>query len=144
VESLGRFHQSRAVVEDFSSRTLAAISSALGRLYYVSSSRDSRSGRYVHDGLASLYSQGAIQEGLIHCHQELFAKILETPLNEQGLDLNKCLRSSGDGYWETMEDWRENLQFRNLCPEEAPEYLHDLFCSNMSALLAILASNKPN
>jgi hypothetical protein len=146
VESLERYHQTRAVIEDFSSRTLAAIASAVGRLYYVSSLRDSGSGRYVHEGLASRYSQGAVQEGLTHCHEELFAKILETPLKEQKQDLDKCFRAAGEECWKIAEDWRENLQFRSLCPEGAPEYLHDLFCSNMSALLAIFASqtNKPN
>jgi hypothetical protein len=146
VESLERFHQTRAVIEDFSSRTLAAISSAVGRLYYVSSLRDSASGRYVHEGLAGRYSQGAVQEGLTHCHEELFAKILETPLKEQKQDLDKCFRAAGEGCRKIAEDWRENLHLRSLCPEGAPEYLHDLFCSNMSALLAIFASqtNKPN
>jgi hypothetical protein len=144
VESLERYHQTRTVIEDFSSRTLAAIASAVGRLYYVSSLRDSGSGRYVHDGLGSRYSQGAVQEGLTQCHEELFAKILETPLKEQKQDLDKCFSAAGEEAWKVAEDWRENLQFRSLCPEGAPEYLHDLFCSNMNALLAIFASNKPN
>jgi hypothetical protein len=144
MESSERFHQTRVVIEDFSSRTLAAIASAVGRLYYVSSLRDSGSGRYVHEGLGSRYSQGAVQEGLTQCHEELFAKILETPLKEQKQDLDKCFRAAGEEAWKVAEDWRENLQFRSLCPEGAPEYLHDLFCSNMNALLAIFASNKPN
>lgn len=144
MESLERYHQTRAVIEDFSYRTLAAIASAVGRLCYVSSLRDSISGRYVHEGLVSRYSPGAVQEGLTHCHEELFAKILETPLKEQKQDLDRCFRAAGEESWRIAEDWRENLHSRSLCPEGAPEYLHDLFCSNMTALLAIFASNKPN
>lgn len=41
MESLERFQQSRAVIEDFSSTTLAAIPSDLGRLWYISSLRHS-------------------------------------------------------------------------------------------------------
>jgi hypothetical protein len=144
VESLERFHHSRTVVEDFSSHTLAAISSMFGRLYYISSLKDSTSGRYMHDGLASLYPEGAVQEGLTHCHEELFSKILETPLKEQASDLNKCLRAAGDEYREVVETWRENRYFRNLCPDDLPDYLHDLFCSNMNALLATFATNLSN
>jgi len=144
VESLERFHQSRAVTEDFSSRTLAAISSVFGRLYYVSSLKDEGSGRYEHDGLTSLYPPSAVQEALSHCHEELFSRILETPMKDQESDLRACLDSAGDKYWDLIENWRENRDFRNMCPEGLPDYLDDLFCSNMGALLAIFSSRKPN
>ena len=144
MESLERFQQSRAVIEDFSSQTLAAISTDFGRLYYVSSLKDSDSGRYEHDGLMSLYPENAVQAGLSHCHEELFSRILETPLNDQARDLRECLGSAGDKYWDVVEDWRETGYFREMCPEGLPDYLQDLFCSNMGALLAIFSSRKPN
>ena len=144
MESLERFQQSRAVVEDFSSQTLAAISNDFGRLYYVSSLKDSTSGRYEHDGLMSLYPENAVQAALTHCHEELFSRILETPLREQECDLRACLGSAGDKYWDVVENWRENRCFQEMCPEGLPNYLNDLFCSNMGALLAIFSSNKPN
>ncbi len=144
MESLERFQQSRAVIEDFSSHSLAAISSDFGRLYYVSSLKDSDSGRYEHDGLMSLYPENAVQAALSHCHEELFSRILETPLREQESDLRDCLGAAGDQYWDVVESWRENRYFQNMCPEGLPNYLHDLFCSNMGALLAIFSSNKSN
>jgi len=144
MESLERFQQSRAVVEDFSSRTLAAISSDFGRLYYVSSLKDSNSGRYEHDGLTSLYPENAVQAALSHCHEELFSRILETPLREQEGDLCACFDSAGDRFWDAVENWHENTCFRGMCPEGMPDYLDDLFCSNMKALLAIFSSKKPN
>lgn len=144
MESLERFQRSRAVIEDFSSQTLAAISSEFGRLYYVSSLKDSSSGRYEHDGLMSLYSENAVQAGLSHCHEELFSRILETPLKVQERDLSACLGSAGDLYWDVVESWRESRHFREMCPEGLPDYLQDLFCSNMAALLAIFSSKKPN
>ena len=144
MESLERFQQSRAVVEDFSSQTLAAISTDFGRLYYVSSLKDSDSGRYQHDGLMSLYPESAVQTGLSHCHEELFSRILETPLKEQERDLRACLVSAGDKYWDVVETWRESRYFQEMCPGGLPDYLNDLFCSNMGALLAIFSSKKPN
>ena len=144
MESLERFQQSRAVIEDFSSQTLAAIPTDFGRLYYVSSLKNADSGRYEHDGLKSLYSENAVQAGLSHCHEELFSRILETPLREQERDLHACLGSAGDKYRDVVESWRETRYFKEMCPEGLPDYLHDLFCSNMGALLAIFSSNQPN
>jgi len=142
VDSLERFQQSRAVVEDFSSQTLAAISTDFGRVYYVSSLKDEDSGRYEHDGLANLYADNAVQAALSHCHEELFSRILETPLRDQERDLSGCLDAAADRYWEVVENWRETRYFQSLCPEGLPDYLRDLFCSNMGALLAIFSSRK--
>ena len=144
MEFLERFQQSRAVVEDFSSQTLSAISSDFGRLYYVSSLKDADTGQYEHDGLASLYPENAVQAALSHCHEELFSRILETPLSVQSSDLRACLEAAGDQYWDVVESWRENRYFQNMCPEGLPDYLQDLFCSNMGALLAIFSSKKSN
>ena len=144
MDSLERFQQSRTVIEDFSSQTLAAISSDFGRLYYVSSLKDPDSGRYEHDGLSSIYPASAVQAALSHCHEELFSRVLETALGEQESDLRLCLDSAGDRYWDVIESWLENRYFQNMCPEGLPDYLHDLFCSNMNALLSILTSRKTN
>jgi len=144
VESLERFQQSRAVIEDFSSHTLAAIPSDFGRLYYVSSLKDAKSGRYEHEGLTNLYSTDAVQAALSHCHEELFSRILETPLKDQERDLQACLNSAGEQYWQVVRSWRENRQFQDMCPAGVPDYLHDLFCSNLGALLAIFLSSQTN
>lgn len=132
------------MIEDFSSQTLRAISTVFGRLYYVSSLRGAERGRYVHEGLSALYSEGAVQEGLAECHEELFSRILETPLSEQSQDLHNCLRAAGEGYWELLEAWQKNCNFRDLCPDAVPDYLHDLLCSNLNVLLATFAVKKPN
>ena len=144
MESLENFQQNRAVIEDFSSRTLAAIPSDFGRLYYVSSLKDSESGRYEHDGLTTLYPENAVQAALSHCHEELFSRILETPLKEQERDLCACLGSAGDQSTDVAESWRKDRSFQKMCPEGVPNYLQDLFCSNMGALLAIFSPRKPN
>jgi hypothetical protein len=138
------FRQSRSVIEDFTSRTLAAIPSDFGRLYYVSSLKDSSTGRYRHDGLMKLYSEDSVQAALAHCHEELFSKILETSLSHQERDLRKCLDAAGDKFWAVVESWRESRFFRTMCPEGLPDYLDVLFCSNMSALLAIFSENRAN
>ncbi len=140
--SFERFQQSRCVIEDFTSRTLAVIPSFFGRLYHVSSLKDAVTGRYQHDGLVDVYSENSVQEALEQCHEELFSRILETPLPEQERDLRRCLDSAGDRFWTIVESWREDRSFRTMCPEGLPSYLKDLFCSNLGVLLAIFSSQR--
>lgn len=144
MESYQRFQQSRVVIEDFSSQTLAAIPSVFGRLYYVSSLKSLESGRYEHDGLLSLYSENAVQAALAHCHEELFSRILETPLQEQERDLRSCLDTAGDQYWAVIEEWQETQSYQTLCPEGLPDYLQSLFCSNVNALLSVFSTQHIN
>lgn len=144
MESLERFQQSRSVIEDFTSRTLAAIPSDFGRLYYISSLKDEKTGRYQHDGLSKLYSEPSVQAALSHCHEELFSRILETPLSYQERDLRNCLNAAGVRFWVVVESWRETRYFQTMCPEGLPSYLDELFCSNMNALLAIFSAARPN
>jgi len=132
------------VIEDFTSRTLAVIPSDFGRLYYVSSLLDVDSRQYQHDGLRDLYPESAVQEGLSHCHQELFSRILETPLPELERDLRRCLQSAGEQFWAVVRSWSESRVFVAMCPQGLPGYLNDLFSSNMTALLAILAAGEVN
>ena len=142
MESLDRFQQTRCLVEDFTSRTLAVIPSDFGRLYYVSSLKDAATGRYRHDGLVRVYSEYSVQEALEQCHEELFSRILETPLPEQERDLRKCLDRAGDAFWTVVDTWRKDKSFQIMCPEGLPGYLSDLFCSNLGALLAIFSSQR--
>ena len=94
--------------------------------------------------IASSLPASAVQAALSQCHEELFSRILETPLRDQERDLSACLASAGDKYWDVVENWRETRHFQSMCPGDLPDYLQDLFCSNMGALLAIFSSRKPN
>lgn len=141
MESLERFQQNRRLIEDFTFRTLAAIPSDYGRLHYLYSLRDPATGRYEHDGLIRLYSVESVQNGLAHCHEELFARILETPLSEQEHDLRTFLRGTEGTFRPAVEAWRADGSLRAMCPEGLPNYLSDLFSSNLGVLLAIFSGD---
>ena len=138
METLERFQQNRRVIDDFTARTLAAIPSDYGRLLYVSSLRDLASGGYIHEGLAAIYPEEAVQQALAHCHEELFIKILETPLEQQEWDLRACLGTVEGEFWDVVARWQELEFYRLLLPSGVPGYLHELFCSNLRALLGLL------
>jgi hypothetical protein len=144
MEDLEKLEMNRRVVEDFTSRTLAAIPTEFGRLCYLASLLDSPiGGRYVHDGLAAVFPEAAVQEALGFCHREIFARILESPLAQQEWDLRGFLGEMEPDFWGALEQWRQTGSYRQFSPEGSPAYLRDLFNSNVSTLLDVLALSRP-
>src|SRR5262249_14419505 len=133
-----QLEQNRHIIHDFALNTLAVIPNDFARLTYIASLRDLSSGRYEHAGLAALYPAEAIQQALKHCHEEIFQRILETPLAMQEGDLKDCLKGMDGALPDTVIHWRQLEAYRILVPEESPDYLKELFCSNLRVLLEIL------
>jgi hypothetical protein len=141
---LTQLQQNRRIIQDFTVTTLAAIPSPFGRLIYLSSLRDLSSGRYEHAGLSALHPEEAVQQALAKCHEEVFERILETPLAEQEGDLRACLDTMPGRLCLTVSHWQRMEAYRVLLPEQSPDYLKELFCSNLRALLEILRSESSN
>jgi len=138
MRTLTQLQQNRRVVQDFTLTTLAGISGLFSRLVYIASLRDLSSGRYDHAGLSALYPDAAIQQALQLCHEQIFERILEAPLSSQEEDLRACLAGMQGGLPAAVSHWRSIEAYRVLQPEAAPDYLKELFCSNLRALLEIL------
>jgi len=138
MDTLTQLQQNRRIIHDFTSTTLAAIPSAFGRLSYLASLRDLSSGRYEHAGLMALYPLEAVQQALEQCHEEIFERVLECPLSEQEQDLRAYLELTQDGLRVAVRNWRKFEAYRTLCPAQSPDYLKELFCSNLRVLLEIL------
>jgi hypothetical protein len=138
MKTLTQLQQNRRVIQDFITSTLAAIPSPFSRLTYLASLRDLSSGRYEHAGLAATYDDCSVQQSLEVCHEQVFEKILEIPLEDQQNDLRICLDAMQEGRCAAVTHWLQMESYRVLLPEQSPVYLKELFCSNLRALLAIL------
>lgn len=136
--ALTKLQQNRRVVQDFTVNSLACIPGPYARLIYVASLRDLSSGRYEHHGLAALYPEEAVQQALELCHEQIFERILEMPLEKQLEDLQGCLAAMEGGLPAVVCHWRQLEPYRVLSPENAPDYLKELFFSNLRVLLEIL------
>jgi hypothetical protein len=141
MEALTQLQQNRRIIQDFTMTTLAGIPSLLSRLTYIASLRDLSSGRYEHAGLSALYPDPAIQQALEICHEQVFEKILETPLAGQEADLRACLDAMDSGRDASAVHWQRMEAYRVLLPERAPDYLKELFCSNLRVLLEVLQNS---
>ena len=136
--TLAQLQQNRRVIQDFTFTTLANIPGLFARLVYVASLRDLSSGKYEHAGLAALYPEEALQQALEVCHEQVFEKVLETSLEAQEEDLRVCLSRMSEGFCAAVTHWQRMESYRVLLPEQSPDYLQELFCSNLRALLEIL------
>ena len=138
MDTLTQLQQNRRIIQDFTLSTLARIESPFSRLAYLASLRNLSSNVYEHAGLSAVYPQGAVQQALEQCHREIFERILETPLAVQEEDLGAHLRTLPQGIHRTAALWRKLEAYRALMPADSPDYLKELFCSNVRAILEIL------
>ncbi|HXW15556.1 MAG TPA: hypothetical protein VEN79_13695 [Terriglobia bacterium] len=129
------FEPNQPIIEDFCSRTLAAIPSEFGRLIHIALLRDMNSGKYSHEGLATLYSEAGVDVALRFCHEQEFQKVLEMPLRHLELDLRECFSAMDVDAEQLASKWLELELYRMLVPFGLPECLRDLFCANVRALL---------
>jgi hypothetical protein len=135
---LTQLHQNRRIIHDFTVTSLSVIPGFFARLAYLASLRDLSSGRYEHAGLEAIYPSASVQQALEKCHEELFERLLEMPLQAQQEDLRKCLAGMEGGLSTSVENWQSLESYRVLIPSDAPDYLKTLFCSNLRTLLGIL------
>jgi hypothetical protein len=63
---------------------------------------------------------------------------LELPLSSQQEDFRFCLSAMDGGLCAAVSHWLRLESYRFLIPEQSPDYLKDLFCSNLRALLEVL------
>jgi hypothetical protein len=128
----------RWIIEDLTVTTLAFLPGLFPRLVYLAALRDPGEGRYQHERLAAVYNAEAVQQALATCHEEIFERLLETPLALQEADLRRHLEAAPGGLSASLTQWQRRELQQSLIPEQAPDYLKELFCSNVRALLEIL------
>lgn len=138
MDTLTQLQQNRRIIHDLSLSTLATMPSSFSRLAYLASLRDISTNVYEHAGLSAVYPRPAVQQALEQCHQEVFERILETPLVAQEEDLRAHLSGLPNGSRKAAKLWRRLEAYRALLPADSPEYLKELFCSNVRAILEIL------
>lgn len=138
MDSVAQFRLNRRIIQDFTSTVLARLENPFSRLAYLASLRDLSSNSYDHAALEAIYPREAVQQALEYCHLEIFERILETPLAAQEEDLRAYLQTLPKGLRGTPRLWRKLESYRALLPAAAPEYLSELFCSNVRAILEIV------
>ena len=133
---LNHLQTQRQLLFDLIANYLEPLADSFSRLAYVAGLRNSSTGRYTHEGLASVYGVAQIDSVLSECHEELFERLLEMPLSGQERELRKHLNALPGTFEENVR--KHKALAMEWIPSEAPAYLKELFCSNLNVLTEIL------
>lgn len=131
----------RQILYDLAVHYLEPLNGSFARLAYLASLKNPSTNLYAHDRLAAIYGAEPVGESLAKCHEELFERLLEMPLARQEEDLRQFVGILPEGAQEGIR--RCHGQIEDWIPGEAPDYLKELFRSNLDALLGLLRERSP-
>lgn len=131
----------RQILYDLSVHSLEPMGSMFERLAYVANLRDPSTGIYFHERLCAVFGEEGVSQALADCHEELFERLLESPLALQEEDLLSYLEVLPGGREEHLRECSEKAE--TWIPPQAPDYLKKLFCSNLRALCELLQEKMP-
>ena len=77
----------KSAFEDVIGTTLAAVTTTIGKLDYVSKLRIRAGDAYAHWGLSRVHGEAPTQKALAESHRLLFLKLLRTPLRDLKQDM---------------------------------------------------------
>jgi hypothetical protein len=123
---------------DLLSRTLSKLSSDLGCLIYLASTRDYNSGTYHHEGLSTRYPGGEARVALQTAHREVFRRVCAASLEDLVEQLEVYIRMSRESAEEFTEAWQELEPYRLAIPMHADSTMVQLFLSNVRIALGVL------
>ena len=133
---LEEFQTHQQILFDLTANYLEPLNSSYERLAYLFSLRRPDSGKYLHEGLAALYGTEPVNCVLERCHEEIFERLLEMPLNAQREDLRMYLCSLPGTFENNAAFCQKN--YIQWVPPSAPTYLKELYSSNLNVLLELL------
>ena len=131
----------RQILYDLALQYLEPLNGSFSRLAYLASLKKPSSQTYAHDRLAEVYGPEPVNESLANCHEELFERLLEMPLARQEEELRQFVGTLPEGRVEGIQICQKRIE--DWIPSKAPDYLKELFRSNLTALLALLGERSP-
>ena len=112
-------------------KIVAQIPTRFGRLAFLSSLRDTRTGRYSHPALIESFGREAADRTLSHNHHQVFVEWLRMNLSDQKADLDDYLRISGIGV--------SALPYRDVVPASAHEVERQLYLADLEVILQLIS-----
>jgi hypothetical protein len=130
-----------ATIEEFLDNSLAALTTPLLQLVFLSSLRDSYTGHYVHEGWYGVASPSQVSALLREVHHQKFRLVAKLPLLDLASQLREHFESLGESELRTAKLWLELEPFRDMMPEASARIERSLFISQMRLSLDLLLSD---
>jgi hypothetical protein len=110
----------------------------LGKLVYLSATRDYNTGEYHHDGLSQRFGLHASQAALARCHETAFRALLRCSLETVVEQLTAYIESTGAERERVLHSWRQLEAYRTLIPGNCDSLSGDFFITNLRIALEVL------
>ena len=130
----------RSAASDLWRNTLSQIPSVFGRLVYLSSLRNSNSGRYEHHGLALVFGEDEANKALRKSHSQVFSDWLSFNLEQQKADLDLYLSSLAEDKRTVLATWTRLAPYRHLVPASLRGIERKLYITDLKTLLELLGN----
>lgn len=125
-------------VEDELELTFTYLPTSFSRLTFLSSVRDSYTGRYLHEGWAMYSSPEQVHEILRGTHEDIFNCVLRMSFKEFCGELKGYLESFASMQQQTMGMWLELETYREMIPQGVPRLSRAFFLSQIKIALKAL------
>jgi len=127
-------------VEQHLEQALEYLSAALAQLAFLSSVRDTNTGRYLHEGWYYCASPEEVHRVLQRAHREAFDRVLDLSLAELCQELVGYFRTESRGGAEqpAARVWQELEPYREMIPQGCSALDRELFLSQLRSALEVL------
>lgn len=128
----------QAVLAESWQRTLAGISTLLGRLAYLASLRNANTGAYEHFGLAQRVGADEVDRLVRRSHVEAFQQWLCFSLERQKDQLEEHFASLGGDRREILSHWLYLGPYSSWVPAESRDVERKLFFTDLEMVLELI------
>jgi hypothetical protein len=123
---------------------LQSLPNDLTRTIYLASLRDCNSGVYLHPQLSTGDRIAEADRALRTCHENIFRRLLTTPLQAYVLQLQEYIRYTRAERGTILKTWKSLRAYRATVPMGVLETSAELFCLNVEIALAVLEEEAEN
>jgi hypothetical protein len=121
-------------------RSLGSLPTPFARLVFLASIYDPYSGRYMHEGWASVAASEEVHRTLEQAHLTAFEDVLSLPLEDLGGQLQEHFTGLGGADRKRIRSWLDTEPFRDAIPGGASSLQREFFISQMRTALWMLVS----
>jgi len=120
-------------------RSLDALQAPFPQLVFLSSLRDPYTGRYLHEGWATIESAQEVHSRIRQTHLAVFQRVLQSSLAEMCLQLQSHFQTLEGETSTVAKLWLEAEPFREMMPIGCWPLERKFFIAQMTSALAALA-----
>jgi hypothetical protein len=121
---------------------LADLPNDLNKLVYLASLRDCNTGHYFHPQISQQNDSISASQALRLCHEEIFARLIATPLSEYVTQLGGYICYTHADEARVIDTWKSLPAYRATVPLKASVLDAEFFFASVEAALIVLDTRR--